>query len=187
MNGTGSRAKGADFSTVCAAFRRAGNQSSSRVDLVSLKRNEGTIIGAPQAHLTTVRGPARSMHVSQERYGDALVLTPVGRVDNSTTDGLKSGLDAYVATCRAGGDRLVLDFSKVDYISSVGLRVLMLAAKQIREQGGSIVVAALQPVVREIFEISRFNLVFQCFGSVREALAKVSPTALAAYDSAHGT
>jgi len=42
-------------------------------------------------------------------------------------------------------------------------------------------------VVREIFEISRFNLVFQCFGSVREALAKVSPTALAAYDSAHGT
>ena len=126
------------------------------------------------------------MHVSQERYGDALVLTPIGRVDNSTTDGLKAGLDTYIAS-RAGGNRLVLDFSKVDYISSVGLRVLMLAGKEIREQGGSIVVAALQPVVREIFEISRFNLVFQCFGSVREALAKVSPTALAAYDSAHGT
>ena len=127
------------------------------------------------------------MHVSQERFGDTLVLTPVGRVDNSTTDALKSGIDAYVASCRAGGDPLVLDFSKVDYISSVGLRVLMLAAKQIREQGGLIVVAALQPVVREIFEISRFNLVFQCFGSVREALAKVSPAALTAYDSTHGT
>jgi len=126
------------------------------------------------------------MHVSQERFGDTLVLTPVGRVDNSTTDALKSGIDAYVASCRAGGDPLVLDFSKVDYISSVGLRVLMLAAKQIREQGGLIVVAALQPVVREIFEISRFNLVFQCFGSVREALAKVSPAALTAYDSTHG-
>lgn len=126
------------------------------------------------------------MHVSQERYGDALVLTPVGRVDNSTTDGLKSDLDARVATCRKGGDRLVLDFSKVDYISSVGLRVLMLAAKKIREQEGVIVVAALQPVVREIFEISRFNLVFQCFGTVREALGKVSAVALEAYDSAHG-
>ena len=126
------------------------------------------------------------MHVSQERYGDALVLTLVGRVDNSTTDGLKAVLDAFVASCRAGGDRVVLDFSKVDYISSVGLRVLMLAGKQVREQGGSIVVAALQPVVREIFEISRFNLVFRCFGSVREALAKVSPAALAAYDSARG-
>jgi anti-anti-sigma factor len=115
-----------------------------------------------------------------------LVLTPVGRIDNSTTDGLKSNLDTYVAICRKGGDRLVLDFSKVDYISSVGLRVLMLAAKKAREQEGSIVVAALQPVVREIFEISRFNLVFQCFGTVREALGKVSPAALAAYDSAHG-
>jgi anti-anti-sigma regulatory factor len=49
------------------------------------------------------------------------------------------------------------------------------------------VVAALQPVVREIFEISRFNLVFQCFGSVREALSKVSPAGLAVYDSTHGT
>jgi len=126
------------------------------------------------------------MHVSQERYADALVLTPVGRIDNSTTDGLKSDLDTHVASCRRGGDRLVLDFSKVDYISSVGLRVLMLAAKKVREQDGSIVVAGLQPVVREIFEISRFNLVFQCFGTVREALGKVSAAALAAYDSGRG-
>jgi len=115
-----------------------------------------------------------------------MVLTLAGRIDNSTTEGLKASLDAYAATCRAGGDRLVLDFSRVDYISSVGLRVLMLAAKQSREQGGTIVVAALQPVVREIFEISRFNLVFECFASVREALAKVSPAGLAAYDAKRG-
>lgn len=126
------------------------------------------------------------MQLSEERYGDALVLTPVGRIDNSTNDGLKSVLDSRLANCRKDGDRLVLDFSKVDYISSVGLRVLMLAAKKAREQDGTIVVAALQPVVREIFEISRFNLVFRCFGTVREALEKVSTTALAAYDSAGG-
>lgn len=126
------------------------------------------------------------MQLTQERYGDVLVLNLAGRVDNSTTDGLKLSLDAYVGSCRAGGDRLVLDFSNVDYISSVGLRVLMLAARQSREQGGTIVVAALHPVVREIFEISRFNLVFQCFGSVREALSKVSPAGLAVYESAHG-
>jgi len=126
------------------------------------------------------------MQLTQERYGDVLVLNLAGRVDNSTTDGLKASLDEHVTSCRAGGNRLVLDFSKVDYISSVGLRVLMLAARQSREQGGTIVVAALQPVVREIFEISRFNLVFQCFGSVREALSKVSPAGLAVYDSTHG-
>src|SRR5437879_13796577 len=126
------------------------------------------------------------MHVSQERYGDALVLTPIGRVDNSTTDRLKSGLDAYIASSRAGGNRLVLDFSKVDYISSVGLRVLMLAGKEIREQGGSIVVAALQPVVREIFEVRRLHLHFQCFGSVLDALNRTSPTARPAYEQHPG-
>lgn len=123
------------------------------------------------------------MQIFHERYGDASVLTFAGRIDNSSTDNLKAGLDAYVASCRSDGDRLVLDFSKVDYISSVGLRVLMLAAKRSRDQGGTIVVGALQPVVREIFEISRFNLVFECFGTVRDALAKVSPAGLAAYDS----
>jgi anti-anti-sigma factor len=126
------------------------------------------------------------MQVSQQRYADALVLTPVGRIDNSTTDALRTDLNAHLAACRNGGDRLVLDFSGVDYISSVGLRVLMLAAKKAREQDGTIVVAGLQPVVREIFEISRFNLVFQCYETVREALAKVSPSALVAYDSARG-
>ena len=126
------------------------------------------------------------MHISQEHYADTLVLTLAGRIDNSTTEGLKAGLDAYVANCRAEGDKLVLDFSRVEYISSVGLRVLMLAAKQSREQGGTIVVAALQPVVREIFEISRFNLVFECFGTTREALAKLSPAGLVAYDAKRG-
>lgn len=126
------------------------------------------------------------MQVSQQRYADALVLTPVGRIDNSTTDALRTDLNAHLPACRNGGDRLVLDFSGVDYISSVGLRVLMLAAKKAREQDGTIVVAGLQPVVREIFEISRFTLVFQCYETVREALAKVSPSALAAYDSARG-
>jgi anti-sigma B factor antagonist len=125
------------------------------------------------------------MQISEERYGNTLVLTLTGRIDNSTTDAFKSGIDARIAACRTDGDRLILDFSGVEYISSVGLRVLMLMARQSRAQGGTIVVAALQSVVREIFEISRFNLVFECFGSIREALAKASPTGLAVYDSRH--
>jgi anti-anti-sigma factor len=123
------------------------------------------------------------MRLTQERYGDTVVLHLAGRVDRSNKDAFKSSLDPYVGSCRADGDRLVLDFSKVDYISSVGLRVLMAAARQSREQGGTIVVAALQRMVHEIFEISRFDQVFQCFGSVREALSKVSPAGLAIYDS----
>jgi anti-sigma B factor antagonist len=123
------------------------------------------------------------MQIAQERYGNARVLALTGRIDNGSSEAFRTGLGAHVAECRAGGDYLVLNFSGVDYISSVGLRALMLAARQSREQGGTIVVAALQPVVREIFEISRFNLIFESFGSVREALEKVTPAGLAAYDA----
>ncbi len=123
------------------------------------------------------------MQISHERYGNARILALAGRIDNGSSEAFRTGLGAHVAECRAGGDCMVLNFSGVDYISSVGLRALMLVARQSREQGGTIVMAALQPVVREIFEISRFNLVFDCFGSVREALEKVSPAGLAAYDA----
>ena len=68
------------------------------------------------------------------------------------------------------GDRVVLDLSGVEYISSVGLRVLMLASKQAKAQGCALGVCGLQPVVREIFEISRFNLVLPVFPTLREAL-----------------
>jgi anti-anti-sigma factor len=79
---------------------------------------------------------------------------------------------------------VVIDLADVEYISSVGLRVLMLASKQAKAQGGALVVADLQPVVREIFEISRFTLVVEVFATLREALAKLSPAALAAFESA---
>jgi len=75
---------------------------------------------------------------------------------------------------------VLLDFVGVEYISSVGLRVLMLASKQAKTQGGSIGVAALQPAVKEIFDISRFTMVLDVFPSVREGLARLSPPALAA-------
>ncbi len=78
----------------------------------------------------------------------------------------------------------MVDLSGVEYISSVGLRVLMLASKQAKAQGGALAVCGLQPVVREIFEISRFNLVLPVFptpaGGARRALAE----ALAAFEAA---
>ncbi|HXV11097.1 MAG TPA: STAS domain-containing protein [Burkholderiales bacterium] len=120
------------------------------------------------------------MKISDRRIGNAIVLEVTGRIDNDTSDAFRLLLAPFLQGCTREGDRLVLDLAGVDYISSVGLRVLMLAAKQARKQGGTVVVANLHTVVKEIFEISRFNLVFQCFSSVREALAAAAPRALTA-------
>jgi anti-sigma B factor antagonist/stage II sporulation protein AA (anti-sigma F factor antagonist) len=124
------------------------------------------------------------MDLAPKSYVDTVVLSPMGRLDHSTSEAFKAALAPFVARCAAGRDRLLLDLAGVEYISSVGLRVLMLASKQAKAQGGSIGVAALQPVVREIFDISRFTMVLDVFPSVRDGLARLSPPALAAFDAA---
>jgi anti-anti-sigma factor len=115
------------------------------------------------------------MDLSPKRFADTVVLAPTGRIDHSRSEDFRDALRPHLERCAAGQDHLVLDLSGVDYISSAGLRVLMLARKQAKAQGS---------VVKEIFEISRFTVVFDIFATVREALGRVSPAALAAFDAA---
>ena len=70
---------------------------------------------------------------------------------------------------------LTLDCSKLDYISSAGLGALMQASKQSRGGGTKLAVAALRPVVLEIFQISRFDKLLPCHPTVDAALAAVRP------------
>lgn len=116
------------------------------------------------------------MEITERRAGKTIVLAPAGRIDMSTADQFRERLIPLISSAAAGGS-VVLDFSGVDYISSAGLRVLMLAAKEARNSGGAIAVAALQPLVNEIFQISRFDKVLPCHIGVNEALAAVAPTA----------
>lgn len=75
----------------------------------------------------------------------------------------------------------MLDFGGVEYISSMGLRVLMMASKGVRGRQGRMAIAGLQPAVAEIFDIARFRMVVDVFPTVRDALAAVSPAAAKAY------
>ena len=121
------------------------------------------------------------MEIKNKIYDGILVLSPEGRIDHANSENFRTGLGPFVDRCKSDGERIVLDLAGVDYISSAGLRCFMLAEKQAKAQGGTIVVAAMQPVVKEIFEISRFTLVFETFATVREALAKFSGAAFKAY------
>ena len=121
------------------------------------------------------------MQCPTHAYADVLVATPAGRIDFAGAQVLEGALAPALAP--DGPVRgIVIDLAGVDYISSVGLRVIMVAAKAMRARKAAIAVTSLQPVVAEIFEISRFHHVVDVRGSVREAIAAVSPDALAAYD-----
>jgi anti-anti-sigma factor len=122
------------------------------------------------------------MVLDHTRFGDVVVVALKGRVDHATAEGLRDALRPVLDRCAAGADRVVLDLAAVDYISSAGLRVLMLAARQAKAQQGFLAVAAPQPLVLEILEISKFTLVLRTLPSVREAVAAASPAGLAAFE-----
>jgi anti-sigma B factor antagonist len=122
------------------------------------------------------------MNVSSRRFGNAVVLRVEGRLDQDTCGGFTTELMKHVDGAVRDGGAIVLDLSGLEYVSSAGLRCFMLASRQAKAHQGRIFVAALQPMVTEIFEISHFNLVFQVFPTVREALGAVSAEAAAAFE-----
>ena len=124
------------------------------------------------------------MNVTSRRFANAVVVLAAGRLDQDTCEAFRGELLKYVEEAAHDGGAIVLDLSSLEYVSSAGLRCFMLASRQAKAQHGRIFVAALQPMVAEIFQISHFNLVFQVFPSVREAVAAVSAEAAAAFDKA---
>jgi anti-anti-sigma factor len=105
------------------------------------------------------------------------VLTPVGRIEMTTADPFREQVLTELEGLGAGG-AVIIDCAHLDYVSSAGLRALMISSKTAKSGAKGLAVVAMQPVVREIFQISRFDLVIACFDTVREALGKLDPAAL---------
>ena len=125
-----------------------------------------------------------NMTLASRRYAGAVVLRVEGRLDQDTCDTFRADLMHEVDGAAREGGTVVLDLSGLEYVSSAGLRCFMLASREAKAMQARIYVAQLQPMVDEIFGISHFNLVFQVFPTVRDALAAVSPEAAAAYRKA---
>ena len=114
------------------------------------------------------------MELTFHTIGPVRVLVVEGRIDHARAADFQQALAPHLNQCSAEGSPLVLDFGAVDYVSSIGLRALMLAAKQVKAQNGRIAIAALSPLVSEVFQISRFNLVFNVFATSEAAAAELA-------------
>ena len=126
------------------------------------------------------------MQIATRQFSETTVATPVGRIDHRNAAEFEAALMPLLAQAAERKGALVLDLSGVDYISSVGLRVLMIAAKQMRSAHAGLAVAALQSVVAEIFAISRFDKVLTVCPTLEDALAHSSDAAQAAYRANNG-
>ena len=92
------------------------------------------------------------MTVRQEKEGNKLTLFIDGRVDTETSPELLELLQKEMP----GLEELVLEFEKVEYISSAGLRVVLFAQKTMNSQG-KMVVRNVIPEVMEVFELTSFT------------------------------
>ena len=122
------------------------------------------------------------MALASQVFGNALVLTVAGRLDQDSCDRFMRNLAPHLAAAATGALTIVFDLAELEYVSSAGLRCFMLAAKETKSRDKQIDVAALQPMVAEIFQISRFDLLIPVFPTLRAALESVSADAATAFD-----
>ena len=92
------------------------------------------------------------MTIQKNRNNDTLTLAVEGRLETTTAP----ALETVVKTELDGVKTLVIDFTKLEYISSAGLRVLLAAQKTMNKQGAMKVTGANE-IVKEIFEITGFS------------------------------
>ncbi|MCG7527385.1 STAS domain-containing protein [Streptomyces sp. OfavH-34-F] len=107
------------------------------------------------------------LQVEVRTEGLSEVVTPVGELDHHTADLLREPLESAVEQGRA---RLVVDCSRLDFCDSTGLNVLLGARLQAEAAGGGVHLAAMQPVVARVFEITGAEAVFTVHASLAEAL-----------------
>ena len=92
------------------------------------------------------------MKINKSLEGNTLTLALEGRLDTTTAPDLEQAIKAELNHV----DALVLDFSKLEYISSAGLRVLLSAHKAMAKKGG-MKVTHVSEMVMEVFEVTGFS------------------------------
>lgn len=108
------------------------------------------------------------MQIETATHGDLLEVAPKGRLDSNSAPALEKVL---LERIDAGQSKLTIDFGSVDYISSAGLRVLLMAAKRTGAAKGRFSMHSLSPEIREVFEISGFLTILKVYPDLNAALA----------------
>ena len=110
------------------------------------------------------------MTIAAETTASATIVSLQGQINSANA----AAIEAEVLGLVTGGARnLVLDFSALDYISSAGLRMVLVVAKRLKQHGGQLVLCGMQPHVREVFDIGGFLSILDVQATREDALARL--------------
>jgi anti-anti-sigma factor len=105
------------------------------------------------------------MKVEEQKIGEILIYKIEGRMDSSTSPSLET---TVLSAIDSGNIFIGIDCSKIDFISSAGLRVLLMAAKRVGRDKGKLGLFGLRDHIKEIFDISGFTSIFPMFTTQEE-------------------
>ena len=116
--------------------------------------------------------PQPKFDVTEEDVGESTrILDATGEIHVSTAPRFSERLNAAIAD---GKTALVLDFSRVEFIDSTGLSVLLNGLRRLTRRKGSLVLVCTNPTVLRLFEITRLDSTFDIVGTRDEALQHVA-------------
>ena len=98
---------------------------------------------------------------------DIPVIEIPERLDTRNVKEMVAGLQSL---CSGNPNRIVMDFSRTEYVASAGLRVVLEMSRDLQKKGGGIALFGLKPPVRKIFELSGFTNILRIYDTRDEAL-----------------
>lgn len=107
------------------------------------------------------------MQIAVKTANEVKVLAFEGSLDTQTSPDAQTQLTQLIED---GDKKILVNFEKLHYISSAGLRILLAAAKQLKTAEGELRICDLNEVVKEVFDISGFSTIFKIFENEPEAL-----------------
>ena len=108
------------------------------------------------------------MEITTKDVNDVKVVQIEGELDTSSSPEAQKQLNQLR---EQGVKKILLDLTKLDFISSAGLRVLLATAQELKEDGGDLRVCSLNREVREVFDVSGFSTLLMVFDNEAKALS----------------
>ncbi|PKL58807.1 MAG: anti-sigma factor antagonist [Methanomicrobiales archaeon HGW-Methanomicrobiales-4] len=111
------------------------------------------------------------LNITTQTSGGVTIVDVSGRMDASTSRDVESALNTLID---AGSLKIVFNGKELTYISSSGLRVILSSLKRLRQIGGELALAALQPAPLEVIRMTGFDRIFTIYESAELAVTTLT-------------
>ena len=113
------------------------------------------------------------MKIVSEKSMEFLVIHAEGRLDAITSGEFENELLPMI---QQSGQSVLIDFGKLDYISSAGLRTLLILIKETRKNDKTLKLCCLNNAIMEVFRISGFDTIISIYPTIEEGINSVKPS-----------